>query len=459
LHKGSMKNGRSLSRRQFLKAAGQGSLGVAAGLALPNIFLNRTKAATGQNPSELIRVGFIGTGGQGMSNLRALMKNAVAVCDVDKNHLENARRAVEKATGRNPAVYSDYRRLLEDKSIDAVCISTPDHWHALPAIHACEAGKDVYVEKPLTLTIHEGRVMRAIARRTGRVLQTGSQQRSDTRFRRAVELVRNGRLGRIKRVLVGLTGVNWTNEPPVPDSEPPPELDYDFWLGPAPWRPYNKHRVHYYFRFFWDYSGGQMTNWGAHHLDIAQWGLGMDGSGPVEIRGTGEYDPEKRFEVPVAFSVTYRYANGVVVECRSPRAEIKDLLPGREKEARFILNGKDEFTGCIFEGEKGLLYINRGALATWPEEILEEPIGDKDLRVYESRNHHQNWLDCIRTRNLPICDVEVGHRSATVCHLGNIAIRSGKVIRWDPDTERILDAELAHWVSKPYRPPWKLPEI
>lgn len=455
-----MNNGRHLSRRQFLKTAGRTALGLGGGLALPNLFLNRTKAASGQNPSEFVRVGFIGTGGQGMSNLRALMKNAVAVCDVDQNHLRAAQQAVEKATGRTCAVYRDYRHMLEDKSIDAVCISTPDHWHALQTIHACEAGKDVYVEKPLTLTIEEGRVMVAVARRTGRVVQTGSQQRSDARFRQAVELVRNGRLGMIRRVLVGLTGVNWTNEPAVPDSEPPPELDYDLWLGPAPWRPYNKHRVHYYFRFFWDYSGGQMTNWGAHHLDIAQWGLGMDGSGPVEIRGRGEYDPQKRFEVPAAFSITYRYANGVIVECRSPRALVTELLPDRAKEARDILNGREEFTGCMFEGERGLLYINRGVIAAWPEEILEKPITDRDLRVYASRNHHQNWLDCIRTRSLPICDVVVGHRSATVCHLGNIAVRTGQVVRWDPDTERILgDAQLARWVGKPYRSPWALPVI
>ncbi|MCS7091423.1 MAG: Gfo/Idh/MocA family oxidoreductase [Verrucomicrobiota bacterium] len=455
-----MTNVRALSRRQFLKTTGRTALGVAAGAALPNLFLNRTRAASGQNPSEFVRVGFIGMGGQGMSNLRALMKNAVAVCDVDQNHLQAARQAVEKATGRTCAVYRDYRRMLEDASLDAVCISTPDHWHALPTIHACEAGKDVYVEKPLTLTIEEGRVMVSVARHTGRVVQTGSQQRSDTRFRQAVELVRNGRLGVIKRVLVGLTGVNWTNEPAVPDSEPPPELDYDFWLGPAPWRPYNKHRVHYYFRFFWDYSGGQMTNWGAHHLDIAQWGLGMDGSGPVEIRGTGEFDPQKRFEVPAAFSITYRYANGVLVECRSPRALITELLPDRAQEARQLLNGRDEFTGCIFEGERGLLYVNRGVISAWPEEILEQAIGDSDLRAYASRNHHQNWLDCIRTRALPICDVAVGHRSATVCHLGNIAVRTGRVVRWDPVQERILgDADLARWVSKPYRPPWSLPKL
>src|SRR5947208_7860246 len=314
----------AVSRRKFLRtnaavAAGIGAMG-------PNIFLNRTKAATGQNPSEFIRVGFIGVGGQGNHNLGVLMKNAVAVCDVDKTHLQTAKKRVEKSNGRPCAAFSDYRKMLEDKTIDAVLIATPDHWHTLPAIHACEAGKDVYCEKPLTLTIGEGQALVKVARRTKRIVQTGSQQRSEAKFLKAAEYVRNGRLGKIKRVLVGLTGVNWTKDPLTQDSAPPPELDYDMWLGPAPQRPYNKQRVHYYFRFFWDYSGGQMTNWGAHHLDITQWALGMDESGPVEIDGKGEFDPEKRFETPVKFGITYKYANGVVVECQSPNPKVEPLI-------------------------------------------------------------------------------------------------------------------------------------
>lgn len=457
-----MSKHRTWSRREFLRAAGKTSLGLGAGLALPNLFLNRTRAATGENPSNLIRVGFIGVGGQGMSNMRAMIKNAAAVCDVDTTHLAAAKAAVEKANGGECATFGDYRKMLEDKSIDAVCISTPDHWHTLPAIHACEAGKDVYCEKPLTLTIREGQVLASVAQRTNRIVQTGSQQRSDEKFLKAAEYVRNGRLGKIKRVLVGLTGVNYAERAKplqVPDSEPPPELDYDFWLGPAPWRPYNKHRVHYLFRFFWDYSGGQMTNWGAHHLDIAQWALGMDESGPVEIQGEGRFNAAKLFETPEQFSITYKYANGVVVECRSPRSLVSELLSDKAEPAREILNGKDEFTGCIFEGEKGLLYINRGVVRAWPDEIFESPLKDSDVRLYASKNHHQNWLECIKSRKQPICNAAVGHRSATVCHLGNISIRTGKKITWDPAKEQIVgDAELAKWVDKPYRAPWVLPK-
>jgi predicted dehydrogenase len=328
----------------------------------------------------------------------------------------------------------------------------------LPTIEACEAGKDVYCEKPLTLTIAEGQAMVKVARRTKRIVQTGSMQRSDSKFLKACEYVRNGRLGKIKRVLVGLTGVNWTSDPLTPDSEPPKELDYDMWLGPAPQRPYNKQRVHYYFRFFWDYSGGQMTNWGAHHLDITQWALGMDESGPVEVDGKGWFDEQKRFETPNKFSITYKYASGTTVECRSPQIKVADLLPEKKDQAMEILNGKDQFNGCIFEGEKGLLYVNRGTVRVWPDEIFEMPLKDSDVRLYESKEHHENWLACIKSRKLPICDVAIGHRSATVCHLGNISIRAGKKILWDPAKEEIVgDKETATMASRPYRAPWKLP--
>jgi len=425
-----------ISRRAFLRASRNVALGVGAGLALPNLFLNRTKAATGQNPSELIRVGFIGTGQRGLTNLGGLTKNVVALCDVDKTHLATAKAKAEEASGRPCAAYSDYRKLLEDKTIDAVCITTPDHWHALPAIEACQAGKDVYCEKPLTLTIAEGQTLVRVVRRTKRILQTGSQQRSDPKFHRGCELVRNGRLGKIKTVKVGIPAVNFSG-PPVPDSEPPPELDYNFWLGPAPWRPYNKLRVHYLFRFFWDYSGGQMTNFGAHHLDITQWALGMDDGGPISAEGRARYHAEHWYEVPEWFEVAFDYANGTRVLCGQ---------------------GEDYRLGALFEGEKGTLFIGRGALDADPPELMEGPIKDSDVRLYRSTNHYQDWLDCIKTRKLPICDVAIGHRSATVCHLGNIAIRTGRKINWDPKKEKILgDKEAAKMVSRPYRPPWELP--
>ena len=408
------------TRRDFLRA------GVVAGFG--PLFL-RTED---QPPSERIRIGFIGIGGQGNGNLGAHLKNVVAVCDVDKDRLGKAKERVEKASGKPCAAFGDYRHLLERKDVDAVVVSTPDHWHALPTIHACEAGKDVYTEKPLSLTVAEGRAMVNAARRNKRIVQTGSQQRSDAKFRLGCELVRNGRVGKVHTVRVGLPGVNFKG-PAVPDSEAPPELDYDLWLGPAPKKPYNKLHVHYNFRFFWDYSGGQMTNWGAHHLDIAQWGLGMDDSGPVSIEGTGRYHKDKWYEVPERFEIIYKYANGVTMIC-----------------------GQEQKGGTTFEGDKGTIHVNRGLLESKPDGIIKEPLDANDTRLYVSGSHHGNWLDCIKTRKLPICDVETGHRSATLCHLGNIAVRLGRKLTWDPAKEAIDDYDAACMLSRPYRAPWKL---
>jgi predicted dehydrogenase len=430
-----------LSRRQFLRHIHSAGMVFGMTAVAPNIFLNRTRAASGENPSEFIRVGFIGVGNQGGNNLRALIKNAVAVCDVDKSRVLAAQKRVQQANNRPCAAFSDYRELLVDKSIDAVLITTPDHWHTLPAIDACEAGKDVYCEKPLTLFIKEGQALVRAVRGNKRVFQTGSQQRSDAKFRKACEYVRSGRIGKLRSVKVGLPGVNFEKKGEasiLPDSDPPPELDYDFWLGPAPLRRYNKNRVHYLFRFFWDYSGGQMTNWGAHHLDIAQWGMGMDDSGPAEIEGSAIYNAEKLYETPQKFDVTYKYANGTVVACSSGTGKYKG--------------------GTLFEGEKGSIFVSRGALESTPDEILEEPLDDKCVKLYVSADHHKNWLECIKSRHDPICKVETGHRSATVCHLGNIAIRTGKKVRWDPLKEEIVgNAEMAGWTARPYRAPWKLP--
>ena len=447
----------SISRREFLRRGRTVAVIVGAGAALPNLFLNKTFAATGENPSELVRIGVVGCGLQGNSNIGAVIKHVVALCDVDKNHLANTQARVEKANGTKVATYGDYRKLLEDKSVDAVLIATPDHWHALPAADAMVAGKDVYCEKPLTLSINEGQVLVKLAKKHKRILQTGSMQRSDAKFIKACEYVRNGRIGKIKRVLVGLPGVNYVDNLKkdgkplsVPDSEPPAELNYDMWLGPAPFRPYNVNHVHYLFRFFWDFSGGQMTNWGAHHLDITQWGLGMDESGPIEAVASAEFNKEKLYETPTTFHITYKYANGTVVECDSGG------------------NKQKHKNGATFEGEKGTIYVNRGALTFDPEGIEEVAIKDDEIRLYpefkgyakQRSIHHVNWLDCIKTRKEPVCSVTVGHHSAVVCHLGNIAVRTGKKVQWDPVKEEITgDAELAKWATKAYRAPWKLPEV
>ena len=342
------------------------------------------------------------------------------------------------AVGKPCATFSDYRKLLDRKDIDAVVVTTPDHWHAPITIHAVQAGKDVYCEKPLSLTVVEGRKMVEAARKYEKIVQTGSQQRSDPkeRFRLACELVRSGKVGKLKEVLVGIPAVNFKG-PPVPDSDPPAVLDYDFWLGPAPKKPYNEKHVHYNFRFFWDYSGGQTTNFGAHHLDIAQWALDMDNSGPIAIDGKAQYHAENWYEVPQTMRITLTYANGV------------NVILGQGQ--------KDIPQGCTFVGSDGEIFVDRGKITSKPEEIVHEKLGSSDVHLYVSKNHHQNFLDCVKSRKRPICDVEIGHRSATVCHLANIVARLGRKVRWDPSTEQIVgDEQAAAMLARPHRSPYTI---
>jgi predicted dehydrogenase len=422
------------NRRQFLKQTG----GILAGAGLGTTaayFVPRSVLGAGNEPapSDRILVGCIGCGNKGKQNLAANLKDTIAVCDVDASRLAEFKDRVEKANEKPCAAYDDYRRLLDNKDIDAVVATVPDHWHALITTDACAAGKDVYCEKPLTLTIAEGTAMVKAARQNKRIVQTGSQQRSDKRFRLACELVRSGRLGKIHTVRVGIPKVNFPGAA-VPNSDPPKELAYDFWLGPAPQKPYNAKHVHYNFRFFWDYAGGQMTNFGAHDLDITQWALGMDESGPVAIEAKARFQENGWYDVPEWCEVTYEYANGVKVICGQG-------LPG----------------GATFEGEKGKIHVDRSRIESDPPEIVQEPLTASDVHLYVSDNHWGNWKQCIKSRELPICDVAIGHRSATVCHLGNITIRTGKRIVWDPAKEQIVgDDEAAAMISRPYRAPWKL---
>jgi len=411
------------SRRQFLAAS-------TAAIAFPFILPGRAKGA-----NDRVVTGHIGVGGQGTSNLKSFIKNAGAICDVDSKRLALA-SSVLGVSGTKVETFSDYRKLLDRKDLDAVVVSTPDHWHAKVTIDACRAGKDVYCEKPLSLTVAEGRAMVDAARKHDRVVQTGSQQRSASEFRRACEIVRSGGLGRIETVLVGLPDSNFAS-PLGPDSDAPSELDYDFWLGPAPKRPYNSKRVHYNFRFFWDYSGGQMTNFGAHHIDIAQWALGRDGSGPVSTEGTATFDPKHEYEVTASCKVEHAYDDGV------------KLIVGQGQ--------KDIPVGVTFVGADGRIFVNRGKLTSTRPEILKAQTTADSVRLEVSGDHHQNFLDCVKSRTRPIADVEIGHRSATVCHLGNLAVRLGRKFTWDPKAETIVgDDQARAMLARPYRSPWTL---
>lgn len=427
----------AINRRQFLKRAA-----ATAGVAMaPLVVPAGAFGATA--PNNRITLGMIGMGKQMGGHvgyfLGAPEVQIVAMCDVEakrlKFHQDRANDAYAKQQNLTSysgiEAYHDYRELIARDDIDAVIIATPDHWHALIAVAAAKAGKDVYCEKPLTHNIEEAKVLVDTVRRYSRVFQTGSQQRSERGFRIACELVRNKRIGDVHTVHVNVGG------PPIDcylPAEPVPEgLDWDFWLGPAPWRPYNSdiapdmdYKGWPNFRAYRDYAGGGMTDWGAHHFDIAQWGLGMDGSGPVEIL------PPDGKEVKL---LTYKYANGVTV---------------------YHGGGSGGKAGVEFIGTKGRVMVNRGYLETDPPELLEQPIGPNDLHLIESPGHHQNWLECIRTRRRPICDVEIGASSVIVCHLGNIAYRLGRPLKWNPETQAFVDDdEASRLASRPMRAPWR----
>lgn len=428
-------------RRQFLKATA--ALAAAPTIVPATVFAKDDRPA----PSDRVIVGSIGTGDLGRRHhlTNKLLPNkrieVAALCDVDRNHREEAAKVVMEKTGRRVATYKDFRDLCDRTDIDAVLIAVPDHWHALASIYAMESGKDVYCEKPLTLTIDEGKKMVETARRYGTVFQTGSQQRSDNRFRLACELVRNGKIGKLQRVDTQIGGIDsgaWQ-----PATTPPPELDWNFWLGPAPYADYFPNRCHYQFRWFSDYSGGKMTDWGAHHNDIAQWGIGADGSGPVKVKGTGTHHENGPHDVPGEFDVDYTYANGVELHCHS--------------------QGEN---GIKFTGSDGWVFVSRGR--------IEMQLGDRNwkdynalvkefnpymfqTKLYVSRDHHENWLDCIKSRERPICDVEIGYRSVTVCHLGNLAIKLGRELNWDPEKEQFVGDDQANLLlSKPMRAPWHI---
>jgi predicted dehydrogenase len=419
----------TISRREFLKNSA-----FAAGtiLAIPSIVPSSVLGADA--PSNRIAIGCIGLGAKGTSNMKEFSSKPgtriIAICDVDANHLETAGQAIGL---ESKFCYKDFRQLLDRDDIDAVVVSTPDHWHVPVSIAAIRAGKDVYCEKPLTLTIAEGRTLVNEVRHYGRVLQTGSQQRSSDNFRFACELVRNGRISKVHTVRVNILGNNRTCEPTWTPEPVPENFDYDLWLGPALWAPYHHQRCHYEFRFILDYSGGQPTNWGAHHLDIAQWGLGMDNTGPIEIMAQGEFPTTGLFTTTTKVYFEAMYANGVKLICQTGGSNIK------------------------FEGVDGWVEVSREGLNTQPESLKKEIIGPNEIHLYKSQNHIQDFLDCVRSRKQPIADVEIGHRTATLCHLGNIAMLLGRRLRWDPQRERFIeDSSANRMLARSMRAPWSL---
>jgi predicted dehydrogenase len=433
-----------IRRRTFLKTATV----FAVGTTLPQWWTDQCAAAeapTPKSPNDQPTVALIGCGGRGRGVAGEASKfgRVIAVCDVDEQHVA---QAVKQFTGAKP--YKDFRKLLDTEKVDIVVNGTPDHWHTLVNLAALKAGKDVYSEKPLTLTIEEGQRLVKAVNESKRILQTGSQQRSDERFRLACELVRNGRIGQLKHVHVWL--------PVAPPGGPfnpapvPAHLDWDRWQGQAPSREYVPQRCHVTFRFFVEYSGGTLTDWGAHHNDIALWGIGLERSGPATIEGKRLVEPVPGgFTTPSQYKIEYTYAGGITQTCETTTRNRFDGSINQEETK--VLQGH----GVKFEGADGWIFVTRGKIEASRPELLQEPLTKKNIELYVSKNHMQNFFDCVRSRQQPICEAEIGHRSVSVCHLGLIAIQLGRKLEWDPKRERFVnDKEADKFIAREMRKPW-----
>lgn len=435
---------RRTSRRAFVKRS---ATAVAGAFVLPQIVPSSVFGMGGKlAPSDRIVIGAIGTGSQGMSNMRDFLRlgsqlQFVAVCDVDALRLSKARETVDGANKNSDCrTYMDYRELLEKEKLDAVSIALPDHWHGIIYTETINKKVAVYGEKPISRTIADGQTIVKACRKNNTIWQTGSWQRSLPNFHRGAELAINGRVGKISHIEVGLPdGSRGIGTPPV--KEVPPELDWDMWLGPAPEVPY-RGVAHWDWRWILDYSGGQLTDWAGHHIDIANWGAGLENTGPVEIAGTGVYPVDGIFNAPVEYDFICKYANGIEM---------------RVANSSRLIHGM----GTTWYGELGWVHTNRGNQLTASDPgILEEVIGENEIKLYKSENHWQNFIDCIRTGKETISPIEGAYRAISVALLGEIAMTTGETIKWDPDKEVIIgNPRASRLLSRPYRKPWTLPAV
>ncbi len=453
------------TRRDFLKT----STAALAGAVLPYWYTSESNRALGfQSVNDRPVLGCIGTGDRwnavGPNALH--LSDCVAVCDVDSDHVDKGHKRVtdiQKAPTREVAKYEDYRKLLDRKDIDVVTIVTPDHWHSKIAIDAMRAGKDVYCEKPLTLTILEGKQIVKVLKETNRVFQVGTQQRSEmsagaikNQFLKAVAIARSGRLGKITRVQCAIGGAPSSAE--IPKADVPKNLNWDMWLGQAPMTDYlqggfgnNKRypeaRTHYEFRWWYEYSGGKMTDWGAHHVDIAMWARGMDNSGPISVEGTAKH--------PVPFE------NGMPTVTNRYNAATEFMVTAKFAGDVELIIRHDTDNGVLIEGTEGRIFVSRGALKGAPaEDLAKNPLPEDLLKqLYKGKEpkggnnaHMENFFQCVKDRGLPVSDVFSHHRAMTTCHLANIAIRLGQKIEWNPETEQIVNnPSAAHWIGREQR--------
>jgi predicted dehydrogenase len=429
------------TRRNFLHKT---TTAAVAAVIAPQLVPSSVLGMGGQtSPNNRITVGFIGTGDHGVNwNLGPYLRHkdaqVVAACDVDANRLFRAKETInDHYKNEDCFTTKDFREILGRKDIDAVMISTPDHWHTLISILALQAGKDVQCEKP-TLTINEGKLLIQAVRKHKTVFQTSTEDRSLPMYHRMAELVRNGRIGKLQRIEVILP--QQPQKPGDPTPQPvPKELDYEMWLGPAPFAPYTRDRVHFNFRWIWDYSGGIICDWGAHLFDTAQWANDTERSGPVDIEGTGTYWTGGLYNTVKDYDVTYRYANGVVMTCKPGNPSIK------------------------FVGSEGWVGNTgwRGSVQASSQKILDSQIGPGELHLYtNSKGEHDDFLQCVRSRKDPYFPVDIGHRVSTVCHLANLAMKLGRKLKWNPEREQFVgDDEANKMLDRPRRDPWQLPKV
>ena len=450
----SQPNARRVNRRHFLQqsAAMAGALGVPA--LVPSSVLGLSGAVA---PSNRVVMGCIGMGIQGMGNMRTFRGNpeahVVAVCDVHETQRREAKKSVDDGYGNQDCkVYKDFRELIGRKDIDAVQITAPDHWHVLIALEATRRGKHMYCEKPIGWSMRAALALRAAVKQSGVVFQFGTQQRSGGKFRFACELVRNGKIGQLKTILVGVPA-SWTC-PKQPVEPVPKELDYDMWLGPAPQAPYCYQRCRPYTQkegwSIWycisDYCMGMIGNWGVHHLDIAQWGNGTDLSGPTEIEGTGVFPKDLLTDGATSWQIANRYPNGVTL-VHMDDGTAKKHPQQVEKYGH----------GVLFIGTEGWVHVDRGVLDANPKSLLKVKISPQEINLFKSDNHHVNFIDAVKGKTQPAAPIDIAVRSDTLCHLEQIAIKLRRKVRWDPVKEAFVnDDEANRMLDRPMRAPWKV---
>ncbi len=454
---------RPVTRRTFLK----NGAALGAAFTMPTFVPGHVLGAQGAvPPSEKIVMASIGVGSMGGGHLRAFLGQkdvrVVAACDLREAFRRRAKQWIDETYGNQDArTYRDFRELLARPDINAVCIATPDHWHALIGIEAARQGKDMYLEKPADVHVAAAKALRRAVNDYGVVFQFGTQQRSGRDFRFACELVRNERIGKLQTIVVGsVQGLSLPNQPTQPEPDPR-DFDYDMWLGPAPWAPYSFERSASraegsagFWMHIHDYGLGCLSGaWGIHHVDIAQWGNGTDDTGPLEIEGTGVLPPDGLCDTPLFWRVEHLYANGVTMIHMDSRHTEEEFPQFAEARSSLQMPG----CGVLFIGSDGWVIVSRGGVDARPKSLLQETLDSGDVRLAVSNDHKRNFLECVRTRGKTICPVDTAVRSDTICHLDDLAIRLGRKLQWDPQREEFVhDDEANRLLRRPMRSPWTL---